>query len=293
VPQHLKDLWVKSPTGKIFGYLQLWENIYRKTSHPLAQTIQSFFAESIPIVEPLLINEWKKEAITIYTSIVALKDKLKATLGFDFSARHSGEPDSSASLSDLLSLRIDETKRVARMLEDTVVKKAIGGAAVEELASEATALLNKCEIFLSRLRKEHTGNEHILRCTDALTGFLPEKEAANEVQLNALIADGQSRYKARAADFYKQISAKHGPWHEMMALAGAPTKDELTACIHFGEALKLYWERRWDNAIEEFQKVLKIIPHDAPAQSFIGRIKSYKESPPAESWQGEFVQTKK
>ncbi|MBF0319985.1 MAG: CHASE2 domain-containing protein [Nitrospirae bacterium] len=293
VPQHLKDLWIKSPTGKIFGYLQLWEKIYKKTSHPLAQMIQTFFAESIPIVEPLLINEWKKEAITIYTSIGALKNKLKATLGYDFSANNAGEPDSSANLPDLLSLRVDETKRVARMLEDTVVKKAIGGAAVEELASEAAALLNKCEIFLSRLRKEHTGNEHIIRCTDALAGIIPENEAAQEEQLNALIADGQSRYKARAADFYKQVSAKHGPWHEMMALAGAPTKDDLTASVHFGEALKLYWERRWDSATEEFKKVLQIIPHDSPAQSFIGRIKSYKESPPADSWQGEFVQTKK
>ncbi|MBF0458316.1 MAG: adenylate/guanylate cyclase domain-containing protein [Nitrospirae bacterium] len=101
-------------------------------------------------------------------------------------------------------------------------------------------------------------------------------------------------YKKMAEDFYKKISGNGSTWHEMMALAGAPTENDLTASRYFGEALKLYWERRWDEAIEVFvKKVLQYAPNDAPARSFINRIESYKENPPPEHWQGEFIQTKK
>lgn len=101
------------------------------------------------------------------------------------------------------------------------------------------------------------------------------------------------RYKKKAEEFYKKVSGNSSMWHEMMALAGAPTENGLTAGRYFREALNLYWERRWDEAIEVFQKVLQYAPNDAPARSFINRIELYKETPPPEQWQGEFIQTKK
>ncbi|MBF0486901.1 MAG: adenylate/guanylate cyclase domain-containing protein [Nitrospirae bacterium] len=291
VPAHIKALWLKCPTGKIFGYLRMWEKIYKKTSHPLAETIWKFFTACPPIIEPLLISKLKGEVTIFHTSVIAFKHNLKETQGHHFS--DSDVEAVSDSLHVYLNVRQEELTKIVGMLEESAVTGHPDGALTEELAQAARALLYKCEMLLSRFQNEHIEDDHILRCTGALRDFVPGKEALDNHRLNATIADGQSRYQAMAGDFCKKLSGEAGAWHEMMSLAGAPTQEDLAASGLFEEALTLYWERRWDDAIEIFQKVLRYVPDDAPARSFINRIELYKETPPPELWQGEFVQTKK
>ncbi|MEO5359239.1 MAG: CHASE2 domain-containing protein [Nitrospirota bacterium] len=290
VPAHVKDLWTKCPAGKIFGYLRLWENIYINTSHPLAKTIWTFFTGCIPVVEPLLINEWKAEAIAVHSSITAFKKKLKETHGQYFTYFTGVNADTPAQdLNALLSMRHDEMTRVTQVLNDPAL--TLNENLKEELASVSRPLINKCEVLISRLQRGRSGDDYISRCSEALSAFMPN--ATEEQQLKALIADGQNRYRAMAEDFYSKLSGMTDQWHEMMSLAGAPRENDLTAAKYFEEALNLYWQRRWDEAIEGFQKVLQYVQDDAPARSFINRIELYKETPPSEQWQGEFVQTKK
>jgi len=59
----------------------------------------------------------------------------------------------------------------------------------------------------------------------------------------------------------------------------------------FFEKLKLYEdgiafhnERKWDKAIEMFEKVLVLCPDDGPSKTYIKRCQEYKENPPPEKW---------
>ena len=61
----------------------------------------------------------------------------------------------------------------------------------------------------------------------------------------------------------------------------------------FGRGLALYREAKWDEAIAAFQGVLASRPDDYPSKMYVERCKNLKENPPAESWDGVFVMTKK
>lgn len=61
----------------------------------------------------------------------------------------------------------------------------------------------------------------------------------------------------------------------------------------FAKGLKLYREKKWDEAIAAFQGVLEIRPGDYPSKMYIERCHNLKEHPPAEPWDGVFVMTKK
>jgi adenylate cyclase len=62
---------------------------------------------------------------------------------------------------------------------------------------------------------------------------------------------------------------------------------------HYNLGIELYWERRWDEAIAEFQKALQAVPEDMPSKIFINRCQQYKMVPPPEKWHGEFIMAEK
>ncbi len=57
----------------------------------------------------------------------------------------------------------------------------------------------------------------------------------------------------------------------------------------FESALGLYTARKWMEAIEAFEGVLKIRPNDPPAQLYIKRCKALYQSPPPADWNGLFI----
>ena len=54
----------------------------------------------------------------------------------------------------------------------------------------------------------------------------------------------------------------------------------------YDQAMALYRDQRWDDAIEMFHQALRIDPEDAPSQKLIARCEQYKVSPPPEDWDG-------
>ncbi|MCC6347569.1 MAG: CHASE2 domain-containing protein [Nitrospirales bacterium] len=105
---------------------------------------------------------------------------------------------------------------------------------------------------------------------------------------------GLSRaYRESAAAFLSTLRGRREEYHEMMSLAGAPSRDELRAGSYYEEALALYWQRKWEPALEKLDQAERHAPGEGPSASLRERIGSYRASPPDEGWQGEFVQTKK
>ncbi len=56
----------------------------------------------------------------------------------------------------------------------------------------------------------------------------------------------------------------------------------------FHEALELFEAKRWDDAELKFTEVLRLLPDDGPATTFLGRCREYRKKPPAGTWDGVF-----
>jgi adenylate cyclase len=61
----------------------------------------------------------------------------------------------------------------------------------------------------------------------------------------------------------------------------------------FAKGLKLYREKKWDEAIAAFQSVLDDHTGDYASKMYIARCNNLRENPPSEPWDGVFVMTKK
>jgi adenylate cyclase len=70
-----------------------------------------------------------------------------------------------------------------------------------------------------------------------------------------------------------------------------PGLDE--ALARFGEGLGAYRAQDWRGAVERFERVLKLQPHDAVSEMYVKRCLHYRDNPPHRSWDGVWVLTEK
>ena len=77
--------------------------------------------------------------------------------------------------------------------------------------------------------------------------------------------------------------------YELAGLERARSPGEREAAGLFEEGLRLYWERRWDQALERFEAALKIVPDDKATRVFIQRVNAWRQTPPPADWKGEYV----
>lgn len=61
----------------------------------------------------------------------------------------------------------------------------------------------------------------------------------------------------------------------------------------FDEALGVYRQGRWDEAIAAFERVLEVRPGDPPSLLYIERCRDLKQEPPAQPWDGVYTMTRK
>ena len=52
----------------------------------------------------------------------------------------------------------------------------------------------------------------------------------------------------------------------------------------YHEALALYKERRWEEAMAAFHDALLLVPEDGPSRTYLGRCEGFKVNPPPEDW---------
>ncbi|GAB4173054.1 MAG: adenylate/guanylate cyclase domain-containing protein [Calditrichia bacterium] len=61
----------------------------------------------------------------------------------------------------------------------------------------------------------------------------------------------------------------------------------------FEKGFELYLQRKWDLAIQYFQKLLESVPSDFQARVFLQRCQYFKEFPPSEDWNGVYIMSQK
>jgi adenylate cyclase len=71
------------------------------------------------------------------------------------------------------------------------------------------------------------------------------------------------------------------------------SKKNEAALRFYNTGLDAYKQRKWDEAITAFNEVLKIRPEDGPSTLYIERSIAFKETPPADDWDGVYVMTEK
>jgi len=81
--------------------------------------------------------------------------------------------------------------------------------------------------------------------------------------------------------------------YELIAKKGEITQEKREVVKLYGEGLETHWQRDWDGAIAKFKAGLEIDPDDGPCKALLERIEEYKEEPPPDTWQGEYVRKSK
>ncbi len=81
--------------------------------------------------------------------------------------------------------------------------------------------------------------------------------------------------------------------YELIGKAGNVEERVLDMLPVFGEGLRHYKNRRWQQALPYFEKVLEMFPEDGPAQTLKKRCQEFEKNPPPEVWDGVFPLTTK
>lgn len=81
--------------------------------------------------------------------------------------------------------------------------------------------------------------------------------------------------------------------YELMGYADETdrTTSEMMAC--YGRGLDAYRTRNFDQAIEQFNAALALVPNDAPSKTMMSRCREYQVDPPAADWDGSFIMKSK
>ncbi|MEQ8352599.1 MAG: tetratricopeptide repeat protein [Leptospiraceae bacterium] len=67
------------------------------------------------------------------------------------------------------------------------------------------------------------------------------------------------------------------------------TEQQMKLMNLYNEALQLYKNRQWQEAIDGFKKALEVDPTDGPSKLYLERSEEYKANPPGDDWDGVFV----
>ena len=81
--------------------------------------------------------------------------------------------------------------------------------------------------------------------------------------------------------------------YELLGEKGRVTPARVRVVDLYVEALRLHWERKWDEATERLAHALELDPQDGPSANLLLRIGWYRENPPSPGWQGEHVRATK
>jgi adenylate cyclase len=122
-------------------------------------------------------------------------------------------------------------------------------------------------------------------------------ESANK-EYGTNIMMGENSYQmakdyilARPLDLLR-VKGKNKPVkvYELVAdLKKRPAKELMQTIDLFQKGFENYVQQNWDWAINYFEQALTLTPEDSPSRRYIERCKVFKQTPPADNWDGVFV----
>jgi adenylate cyclase len=114
------------------------------------------------------------------------------------------------------------------------------------------------------------------------------------------IALSETTYKAVKDHFFcrpldlVRVKGKNIPIRIFeLVCEGQPKENERLFTARFESGLEKYLQKKWLEAIDDFNSCLGERPQDRPSQIFIERCLEFQSHPPPENWDGVFVMTTK
>lgn len=145
----------------------------------------------------------------------------------------------------------------------------------------------------SRIRFDYTVMGDNVNLGSRLEGI--NKEYRTNIIISESTFEGAKDYiHAREMDLVR-VKGKREPVriYELIG-KGPPTSSAKALIEHFGNALQLYRQQRWDEAIAAFDYVrTEIKLDDGPSSMYIQRCQELKLAPPGEFWDGTYTMTTK
>lgn len=81
--------------------------------------------------------------------------------------------------------------------------------------------------------------------------------------------------------------------YELLGMAGELRTTRKAVIEIYEKALRLHWERKWDEALILLEQAIAMDVHEKPAHTLKQRILFYQENPPPPEWNGEYVRATK
>lgn len=118
-------------------------------------------------------------------------------------------------------------------------------------------------------------------------------EGANKIyQTSILISDNTYKYVkdkfiTREID-YVRVLGIHKPvrLYELRSVEPLPKMETELLLQTFAEALEMYRNHRWGEALKTFRRILRHFPTDGPSRLYTVRCLDFLENPPASDWDG-------
>jgi septation ring formation regulator EzrA len=164
---------------------------------------------------------------------------------------------------------------------------------LDKLKRDLLDVHEKIEALVERLEDDLPLPPELEQAWDQIKSYVETRFENDEEDYHELYTEKYELYQKPASELVESVSKRMNEYHTMMSQVGSMTEQQKQGCQTYQKALELHWERKWDESIAMFKKVLADLPEDKAALSFIKRIEGYQTSPPPSTWQGEFAQTKK
>jgi class 3 adenylate cyclase len=104
----------------------------------------------------------------------------------------------------------------------------------------------------------------------------------------------QGRFVVRELDRIRVVGKKNAvKIYELIAPAGAELPMAPAFLDAYAGALAAFKDRRWEEAIREFQRALELRPGDTPSETYVERARGFRVTPPPADWEGVFDLTSK
>jgi class 3 adenylate cyclase len=118
-------------------------------------------------------------------------------------------------------------------------------------------------------------------------------EQANKFYRSHILVSEQTRAQAGDAFVFREIDSlrvmgRMEP-ERVFELLGHPGEGHEKPAAAFETGLACYRNQDWDGAERAFNECQSMAPEDGPSQVFLGRIRTFRETPPPADWDGVWV----